>query len=320
MSSKKDMLTRFLLPLDNLESFKGTAALMGSMAKVLEDRLEKLTLLRVMEGSYIAQHMENIDVRVEHVLSSDLLHKLRKEHISNTIEPEMEKARSLLTKSGVVSPVDIVIQDGTPADVIADMANEQNYSTIIMQRRELTTVEEMFMFMGSVTYRLLHRDLHATIYLTGTDAESRDYNSANILIALDGSEHAKAALEEAAVLLGKCSNLKQVVLVSVTDVASYREVLGGGEATPEKESLAVLDDAASMLDKSGVPNDKIVKVARYGKYAASVIEEEVTNRNIDTVFMGRRGRSAIAELFIGSVSKKIIDACPAQTIALVTAD
>jgi nucleotide-binding universal stress UspA family protein len=74
-----------------------------------------------------------------------------------------------------------------------------------------------------------------------------------------------------------------------------------------------------MLESGGVRADRIVKVARYGKEAASVIEEEANNRNIDTIFMGRRGISAIAELFIGSVSQKVVDRCHEQTIALVTA-
>jgi len=133
MSLDKKVLTSFLLPLDNLELFQGTAALMGSMAKVLGDRVAKVTLLRVMQGSYIAQHMENIDIRVEYVLSSDLIQKLRKEHIAKAIEPEMEKAATMLREGGVTAPVDIVIEDGNPADVIADIANTRGYSTVVMQ-------------------------------------------------------------------------------------------------------------------------------------------------------------------------------------------
>ncbi len=315
MSSQKKTLTSFLLPLDNLESFQGTAALMGSMAKVLGDRVEKVTLLHVMEGSYIAKHMENIDIRVEHVLSSDLIQKLRREYIEKNIQPDMDKAAALLKEMGVACSVNIVIKDGNPADVIADMANQEGYSTVVMQRRGVSKMHEMF--MGSVTSRLLHRDLSATVYLTGSSDESRDCNTADILIALDGSEHSKAALDEAAVLLGKCTELEKVVLVSVVDAATYTSVLESGK-TPEEQSLSLLDDAASMLESNGVPGDSIIKVARYGKDAASAIEEEVKARKIDTVFMGRRGISAIAELFIGSVSQKVIDHCPEQTIVLVT--
>ncbi len=317
MSSEKKVLTSFLLPLDDLELFQGTAALVSSMAKVLGDRIEKVTLLRVMQGSYIAKHMENIDIRVEHVLSSDLIKKFRQEYISNTIEPVMQKGEALLQEGGVTAPVDIAIEDGNPADVIADFVNSRDYSTVVMQRRGLSKVEGMF--MGSVTSRLLHRNLKATVYLTGSSPDSRDCNTADILIALDGSTHSSAALEEAAVLLEKCSELKQVVLVSVADAASFNEMLKNGKK-PEEQSLKVLDDAAAMLASRGVPEDRIFKVARYGKDAASAIEEEIKNRDIDTVFMGRRGISAIAELFIGSVSQKIVDCCPEQTIALVTAD
>lgn len=317
MSSEKNMLTSFLLPLYDMESFQGTAALAGSMAEVLGDRVEKMTLLRVMEGSYILKHMENIDVRVEHVISSELISTLRKRHIDEVIKPDLAKARDLLEKNGVSANIDIAVEDGMPADVIADIANKQNYSTVIMQRRGLSTAKGMI--VGSVTYRLLHRTLNSTLYLTGTEPQSRDCDTANILIALDGSEYSKAALDEAAVLLGKCSEMNQAVLVSVTDVDSYRAAMDGG-IDPEKEGESLLNNAAAQLENSGVPAAKIVKVKRYARNAATIIEEEIKSRKIDTVLMGRRGRNTITEFFIGSVSRKIIDCCPEQTIGLVTVD
>ncbi len=316
MRSKK-MLTSFLLPFDSQESFQGTAALVGSMAKVLGDRMVKGTLLHVMQGSYIANHMGNIDVRVEHVLSSELIRRLRQEHIGKTVQPEMEKAAALLKEAGVSIPVDTVVKDGKPADVIADMVADGDYSTLVMQRRGLSKIEGMF--TGSVTSRILHRNLRATVYLTGNSPASLDWNTANILIAIDESDHSMAALEEAGTLLGKCAGTRQAVLVSVADVASYASMMKSGR-TPEEQSLSLLDKAASRLESDGVPADRIVKVARYGKDVASVIEEEAKDRGIDTVFMGRRGISTIAEFFIGSVSQKVVDRCHEQTVALVTAD
>lgn len=316
MSSKTNILTSFLLPLYDLESFRGTAVLAGSMSQVLGDRLEKICLLRVMEGSYVAKHMENIDVRVEHVISSALITRLRKEHMAAVIEPELKKAGVLLTESGVSVNIDRVVKEGMPADVIADLANKENYSTIIMQRRGLSTAQGMI--VGSVTYRLLHRALKSTVYLTGTMPESRSCDTGNILIAVDGSEHSKTALDEAAVLLGKCDEMKQAVLVTITDVDIYRAAMDDG-ANPEKEAESLLDSAAAQLEENGVPTAKIVKVRRNARHAATVLEEEIKSRGIDTVLMGRRGRNTITEFFIGSVSRKIIDCCPEQTIGLVTA-
>ena len=314
--SNKNMLTSFLLPVDDLELFKGTAALVGSMARLLDGRVEKITLLHVMEGSYLAQHMENIDHRVEHIISSDLIRKLRSEYVKKNVEPELERARDLLKQEGVDAPVNIKVRDGSPADVIADMANSENFSTIVMQRRSLSAIESML--VGSVTEKLLHKDISASVYLTGTSAESRECDSADILVALDASEHSRAALDEAAVLLGKCSMINQVVLCSVTDAVSFANAVENGKE-PEKETMALLDSAAKMLETSGVPSEKIEKVARYGKKPAAALEEEIRNRNINMVFMGRRGRDQIQELFMGSVSSKIVSCCPEQTIALVTA-
>ncbi len=314
--NNKDMLTSFLLPVDDLELFKGTAALVGSMTKLLHDRMEKLTLLHVMEASYIAEHMENIDHRVEYVISSDLIKKSRAEYIKKTVEPEMERAKEMLEQAGAAAPADIAIKDGSPADVIADMANTEHYSTVVMQRRGLGPIEGML--TGSVTAKLLHKDIKASVYLTGTHDESWDCNNMDILVALDHSDHSSAALDEAAVLLRKCSAIKQVVLCHVTDAVSYAEAVENGKE-PEKENLELLENAARRLEAAGVQADRIKKVARYGKNAAAILEEEIKNRNINMVFMGRRGRGHIEEFFIGSVSSKIIVCCPEQTIALITA-
>ncbi len=313
--SNKNMLTSFLLPVDDLELFKGTAALAGSMVRLLDGRVERITLLHVLEGSYLAQHMENIDHRVEHVISSDLIRKLKSEYVKKNVEPELERGRELLEQSGIAVPVDIKVRDGSPADVIAEMATTENFSTIVMQRRSLGAIESLL--VGSVTERLLHKDITASVYLTGASKESRQCDGASILVALDASEHSSAALEEAAVLLGKCSMINQVVLCSVTDAVSFADAVERGNE-PEKETMALLDRAAQRLEASGVPSGKIEKVARYGKKTATALEEEIKNRNINMVFMGRRGRDQVQELFMGSISSKIVSCCPEQTIVLVT--
>ena len=310
------MLTSFLLPVDNMELFQGTATLVGSMSGVLADRMNKVTLLHVMAGSYIAKHMENIDHRVEHVITSDLIRELRAKYIEESVKPELDKAKGLLKEKGVSAPIDLEIEDGSPARVIADKATQGNYSTIVMQRRGLGALEGMV--MGSVTDRLLHEDITASVYLTGTSERSWECNKADILVAVDDSSHSDAALAEAAVLIGKCAEINQVVVCSVTDAASYAEAVENGKM-PEKESLAVLDRAASILEASGVPSDRVEKVARYGRNPATALEEEIKNRNVNMVFMGRRGRGQLKELFMGSVSTRIINCCPEQTIVLVSA-
>jgi nucleotide-binding universal stress UspA family protein len=316
MNIKSKVLSSFLLPIDGPETFARIAWLMGMIDAGLGSRIEKVSLLHVMAGKYLSTHMANVDVRTAFILESDLFKRLKKQHIQQQIEPKMQEAEQLLLIAGVKAPVDIRIEDGDPVQRIAEVAGS-GYSTIIMERRGLSPIKEVL--VGSVTAGLLHRDIHASVYLVGNIEGKTECPAGCCLIAVDGSAHANAAVAEATVLLGGCSAVvKEVTLVHVLDAARYGEEIDKGRV-PVKSSDIFLSEAKKLLLDDGVPENIISEVARFGD-PAGVIEEEINKRPACMVFMGRRGRNAVSEIFMGSVSRKIVHHCPDHFVALITAD
>ncbi|MEW6521427.1 MAG: universal stress protein [Thermodesulfobacteriota bacterium] len=314
MNKKSKVLSSFLLPVDSPETFERTAWLMGMMDAGLGGRIEKVSLLHVMAGRYLSTHMANVDVRTEFILESELFKRLKKQHIQQQIEPKMQEARQLLVKAGVKAPIDIQVEDGEPVARIAEVAG--NYSTVILERRGLSPLKEVL--VGSVTAGLLHRDIQASVYLVGKIEGRTECPAGRCLIAVDGSNHARAAAAEAAVLLAGCAAVvKEVTLVHVLDAARYSEEIDKGKA-PAKSGDQVLSEARKLLTDGGVPDGIISEVARFGD-PADLLEEEIGKRPGCMIFMGRRGRNAVSEIFMGSVSRKIVHHCPDHFVALITA-
>ncbi|MBU0966739.1 MAG: universal stress protein [Proteobacteria bacterium] len=316
MNMKSKVLSSFLLPIDGPETFERIAWLMGMIDAGLGSRIEKVSLLHVMAGSYLSTHMANVDVRTEFILESELFKRLKNQHIQQQIEPKMKAAEQLLRKAGVKAPIDIRIEDGEPVGRIAEVARS-GYSTVVMERRGLSAISEVL--VGSVTAGLLHRDIHASVYLVGKIEGRAECPAGRCLIAVDGSVHSRAAVAEAAILLSGCSAVvKEVTLVHVLDAARYGEEIDKGQV-PAKSSDMLLSEARKLLLDAGVPENIISEVARFGD-PAGLIEEEIGKRPNSMVFMGRRGRNAVSEIFMGSVSRKIVHHFPDHFVALITAD
>ncbi|MBI5557436.1 MAG: universal stress protein [Deltaproteobacteria bacterium] len=312
---KNKVLSTFLLPIDNPESFARTALLMGILDAGLGSRVEKVSLLHVMAGRYLSSHMANVDVRTGHVLESDLFKRLKKQHIKQQIEPKMKESEQLLLQAGVEAPVDILIEDGDPVQRIAGIA--AGYSTIIMERRGLSPLKGVL--VGSVTAGLLYRNIQASVYLVGKTGGSKECPAGRCLIPVDGSAHARAAVLEAAVLLSNCQAVvKEVTLVYVQDAARYDEEIEQGRI-PATAGNAFLAEGKRLLVEGGVPENIIAEVSRFGN-PADVLVAEINKRPSCMVFMGRRGRNAVSEIFMGSVSRKIVHRCPEHLVALITAD
>lgn len=314
MTTHPQPLTRFLLPVDVPMSFERSAWLMGTMTAALGDRIEKIAVLHVMAGRYLSSHMANVDVRTRHVIASEQFQMLKKQHVSRDIAPKMEEAKKILEKTGITAPIELLIEDGDPIRRITDIA-ARGYSTVIMERRGLSAIREVI--VGSVTSGLLHRDIHATVYLVGQTRGKNECPASCCLIPVDGSSHSREALREASILISHCTEvIKQVALVHVINLARYGEEIELADAQAESADR-IMTEANRMLVEGGVPAEAITQVIRYGD-PADIIEEEIRQKASCMVFMGRRGRNALGELFMGSVSRKIIHRFPDHFVALVS--
>ena len=134
-----------------------------------------------------------------------------------------------------------------------------------------------------------------------------------ILVAVDGSESAKRALEEAIFLAQKCNS--KLDIIHVIDDSSY-----GGDSANTFELLEGLKSRGRRLlercqSQAATNNVQTETLLKLGDPAQVIIE--IANKNdYDLIMMGSRGLSAFKELLLGSVSFKVMHhaRCPVMVV------
>jgi len=309
-------LSKILLPIDGSEHCRRATVFTGCLAAAIGDRISNITLLHVLAGGYLSEHLANIDARAANILGSDLIKRLRERHVEATVHPMFAAARAEIERLGAQTPISTRVTDGVPAREIARIADDEGFSTIVICRRGLSEAREFF--LGSVTSSLHHRTQHPTIYVVGT----RLLDPAavcllpRILVMVDGSASALAAVRETAALATAYGRgIEKIVLLHVLDLATVGGKEEAGRNTAE-EAGAILDEADAVLTSAGVPKEKIQPTALYGDPVEAALDL-IVREEITLVMLGRRGRSAIEDLIIGGVSNTILHRCQEPTIGVV---
>lgn len=135
-----------------------------------------------------------------------------------------------------------------------------------------------------------------------------------ILIALDGSENGDKALEQAFSMAQLCNS--QLTAISV--VPMFTEQLSVAPALEEKlsmEARETLDAAKAKAEKAGYTLETVV---RFDGQPHLPIVEEARSRSADMIVIGRRGKSGLADILLGSVSQRVIANAPC--VVMVTPD
>jgi nucleotide-binding universal stress UspA family protein len=139
-----------------------------------------------------------------------------------------------------------------------------------------------------------------------------------ILVATDGSKPALHAVRYAARLcaaLAPASN--SITLLSVHDDVALRHAMAFVGSAEVADYLRELSDkelkpARKVLDGAGVKHDMAI---RTGHVAKEIIAFAKAGR-FDLVVMGSKGRSAMADILLGSVAQRVL-ATVAQPVLLV---
>lgn len=139
----------------------------------------------------------------------------------------------------------------------------------------------------------------------------------SILVPLDGSPHAAAALDHAIALAG--SSGARLTLMHVIEPPHLPPVGGfyvAGLLTPESQ-----EEAEALLDRAAerVPDGtRIATIVRRGD-AAEEILNRVAAAGHDAVVMGSRGHGALRSLLHGSVSRAVLR-CSRVPVIVLTAE
>lgn len=137
-----------------------------------------------------------------------------------------------------------------------------------------------------------------------------------ILIATDGSDHAQKATELGAELAAKMDAELHILAVARYEPTEENELrkfariehLEGGLLNVTREIAQGHAERARLLaEQKGA---KTVKTSVTTGDPAEEILAFIKDNAIDTVILGRRGRSRIAGLLLGSVSQKLASLAP----------
>lgn len=135
-----------------------------------------------------------------------------------------------------------------------------------------------------------------------------------ILVAIDGSEPSKHAINHASELALKLgAELMILTVIPPTSSLLYpieEEVtinLDEYDKAMKEAHLRVLIDAETKT-KQNYPHLKVTTKLAEG-HVSSTIVEQAKNENVDLIVMGSRGLSGITSWVLGSTSKHVVDTC-----------
>ncbi|MDJ1430708.1 universal stress protein [Halostagnicola sp. A-GB9-2] len=133
-----------------------------------------------------------------------------------------------------------------------------------------------------------------------------------VLVALDSSDPARAALEHA------CRNhpdatITALHVVDPADQSSYTSMTGAPtvetQATKRRQEERVeslFDDAQHIADEYGVVLSTEMRTGDPAKTVATVAEEG----NFDLIVVGSHGREGVTRILLGSVAERIVRRAP----------
>jgi nucleotide-binding universal stress UspA family protein len=310
-------VTKILLPYDGSPSARNALELAAQLAMAGREAVEGVTLLHVTGGSYLARHVQNVDLRVTRMDQDKDWQRVRRHYMEKEVLPLLQEGKNILLSLGVQAPVEVRVTEGKVSDEIIRLAGEEAFSTIIMGRRGLSPLQSVF--LGSVTRSILSLAEKVTIYVAAQEPTPTPGNPLfPILLPVDGSQHSLAAVRQAAALAQACRALEpSLTLLQIVDIDILGMKIQEGDHDLLAEGENILAVSRRIFQDAGLEGcwqEKLVS----GPPARTIVQQ-AKEGDYRLIMMGSKGHSALATLLIGSVTSSVVHTASGAAVAVVYA-
>lgn len=133
-----------------------------------------------------------------------------------------------------------------------------------------------------------------------------------LLLSTDGSEYSEGAVREAINLAKRCSS--KLSVVSVIETNREFEVLA--PQLVEKKERSVREYLETIQENAGKERIACDLIVRHGEDSYKYIVEEAEKNKSSMIIMGKRGRTGIRRLMMGSVTARVIGHSPCSVLVV----
>lgn len=194
----------------------------------------------------------------------------------------MASIKERATKAGLTCET-ILHQSMDAAQAIVEEAADKKVDMIIIGRHGHKGLAKAL--MGEVAAKVItHSPCKVMVVPKAAQTEYK-----NILVATDGTTHAKAAVQEA-IAIAKRNGSHLIALSAMRDESERQEAKDFSEK------------AAAMARSEGVAVEAITPVGR----SFNVIVEEAGGRGVDLIVIGTYGKTGVKKFVMGSSTEKVI--------------
>ncbi|HNP61492.1 MAG TPA: universal stress protein [Nitrospirales bacterium] len=275
---------RVLLATDGSEqSFHAAKAVM-SLASV-----STLTILHVIDLPRLTFSMLGPEIAYD-------LSKVAEEALRKDGEQALTHTNALL--SDKVKHVEIRLEEGSPAEHILSVSQEEHPDLILMGARGRGQVEELF--LGSVSQRVLTHAACPVLIINGPLTEIK-----KILIAIQSPDD----VQKVGQFLTKHPFQPQTEITLLSVVPIPRSLFRGGVSAPEEKIEQALKSTEDFLDQavSQLKNsyDSVKGYVGLGAPANTILEQASITEP-DLLAMGMHHPSTITRFVLGTVSHTVL--------------
>lgn len=194
----------------------------------------------------------------------------------------LETIKARAAKEGVICET-ILHESRDAAQGLVDEATEKKVDMIIVGRHGYQGLAKAL--MGEVAAKVITASPCKVMVVP----KAAQIECKTILIATDGSAHAKTAVQEA-IAIAKRNGSHLIALSAMRDESERQEAKDFSE------------QAAAMARTEGVAAEAITPMGR----SFTAIVEEAGGRGVDLIVMGAYGKTGVKKLIMGSSTEKVI--------------